>query len=272
MTESDECPIVLAHGICRFDALMNITFDLDNRDDDRLHYFRKIRSHLTRHGFTVFHSSVSWAASLEDRAHELRAELLRITRNFTLYPRVHIIAHSMGGLDARHMIVQFGLADRVASLSTIGTPHWGSSFADWGLQHMGAMVGFAGRFGLNIQGFRDLATDPCADFNRRAERLEAENGVVYRTYAGVQARRKTFAPLRFPHRIIEDAEGENDGLVSLKSATWRQECFVKAIEADHRNEIGWWDVADPAQQKAGADLEHRIRAFYLEIAESVRDL
>jgi len=271
MTADTAYPIVLAHGICRFDVLMNTVFDLDNRDDDSLHYFRKVRTGLMARGFTVFHSSVSWAAGVDERARELKAELERITHAFSLWPKVHIIAHSMGGLDARHMIVDCGMADRVASLSTIGTPHWGSSFADWGIRHLGRLVGMAGRMGLNIEGFRDLRTEVCAEFNRRAEEFEQGSGVRYRTYAGVQAREKTFAPLRFSHDVIQAAEGDNDGLVSLSSAKWREECFVKSIEADHRNEIGWWDFHDPEQQRQAAAFEKRIQAFYLEIAQAARE-
>jgi triacylglycerol lipase len=44
--------------------------------------------------------------------------------------KVHIIAHSMGGLDARHLISRLGYSDRVASLSTISTPHHGTRIAD----------------------------------------------------------------------------------------------------------------------------------------------
>jgi len=262
-------PIVLAHGICRFDVLMNTVFVLDDRDDDRLHYFRKIRSHLAAHGYLVHHSQVAWAAGVQERAYQLREELRRITRDFTLYPKVHVIAHSMGGLDARHMIVDYEMPHRVASLATISTPHWGSSFADWGIRHFDRVVTVARRMGLDIAGFRDLTTDRCAEFNERAAAYEHQCGVVFRTYAGVQTRAKTFAPLRFSHRIIEAAEGENDGLVSLKSAKWRDEYFVKAIEADHRNEIGWWDMTDPEQQREAPAFEARIQRLYLEIASSL---
>ena len=45
--------------------------------------------------------------------------------------RVVIIAHSMGGLDARYMISRLGMDDRVTALVTITTPHRGSPYADW---------------------------------------------------------------------------------------------------------------------------------------------
>ena len=45
---------------------------------------------------------------------------------------IHIIAHSMGGLDSRFLLSKnlLGLAQRVRSLSTVSTPHRGSPVAD----------------------------------------------------------------------------------------------------------------------------------------------
>lgn len=44
--------------------------------------------------------------------------------------RVHIVAHSMGGLDGRWVIAEGGLADRIDSLTTIATPHRGTSLGN----------------------------------------------------------------------------------------------------------------------------------------------
>jgi len=44
--------------------------------------------------------------------------------------KVHLIAHSQGGLDSRVLVTDLGYADRVASLVTISTPHRGTAVAD----------------------------------------------------------------------------------------------------------------------------------------------
>jgi triacylglycerol lipase len=44
--------------------------------------------------------------------------------------KVNILAHSMGGLDARVLGAMPGYKDKIASLTTIATPHQGSSVAD----------------------------------------------------------------------------------------------------------------------------------------------
>jgi triacylglycerol lipase len=42
--------------------------------------------------------------------------------------------------------------------------------------------------------------------------------------------------LKLPNRIIFEREGENDGLVSVKSASWTG--FQGTIDADHARQIG----------------------------------
>src|SRR5437867_8349504 len=94
-------PILLAHGISRFDVVARAVLDEEAGDDDQTHYFRCIRSTLEAHGFRVHHATVPWAEGVTNRAAVLKQnveEVLRAER----CAKVHIIAHSMGGLDARH--------------------------------------------------------------------------------------------------------------------------------------------------------------------------
>ncbi len=269
MTLRNEFPIVLAHGICRFDHLLNMTFGLDNKKDDSLHYFKRIRSTLVTEGFSVWHSNVSWSAGVDRRADQLKAELLKLTNEFRDHRKVHIIAHSMGGLDARHMIYEHKMEDFVASLTTIGTPHRGTSFADWGVKRAGRIVPFLKNLGLDITGFLDLTTEKCEAFNARAENFESRNSVKYQSFAGSQERNRTFWALQFPQSIISDEEGNNDGLVSVDSAKWRGDFFVKELDTDHLNEVGWCDAAEPEYLFARDAFEQRIRELYCEIARSL---
>ena len=119
-------PIVLAHGIARFDVLLRDLLRDEDMSDDRTHYFRRIRSTLQGAGFPTYHSSVPWAESVAVRSRALRANVEQVLAA-TGAQKVHIIGHSMGGLDARHMLFDGradGIHERVASLTTIGTPHW----------------------------------------------------------------------------------------------------------------------------------------------------
>lgn len=265
-------PIILAHGISRFDALANRLFKIDNQDrDDGLHYFRNIRTHLQERGFVVRHSHVEWARGVDVRAGTLKSEIEKFLAELGA-EKVHIVAHSMGGLDARHMLYNSrdeGFHRKVASLTTLGTPHHGSPVADFLVKNVGRVVS---KFGLPIEGARDLTTQACATFNEKADAWESDCGVRFRTYAGAQSLLHVFTPLKAAWAIIHPVEGDNDGLVSTQSAKWKDEYFVEPVlEADHLNLLGWWNVSELAHGVMPAKLESRIKAVYLAIANELAE-
>ena len=285
-------PIVLAHGIARFDILLEIfrtKLQLPETGlEDRFQYFKGIKSHLESHGFQVFHPNQDFAGSVDLRAGQLRDRVNEALAS-TGAQKVHIIAHSMGGLDARHMIVDKGMADKVASLTTIGTPHLGTVLADHVIDHGGFLLKEGLRPVLNLDGFDDLKIGPCDEFNRRAEHQEATNGVEYRTFAGAEDLAMVFAPLVPSWIFIRDHAGRNDGLVPLTSQAWKTELIANdgsrkpivqrafPLAADHLNEVGWWDpdeAANPAKLhqsvfKQKEDYESRVRDVYLLIAQNL---
>ena len=264
-------PILLAHGICPFHRLLPFPSCRDNARDDRFHYFRKIRSTLIAHGFHAYHARVSWASSLERRALELRNEILRITGSFTRWPGVHIIAHSMGGLDARYMLYRYGMEDHVFSLTTLGTPHLGTAYADWGIRRFSSLVDLSCSLGLDLSGLRDLTREACLRRNLLLADYEKRSGVLYQTVAGAQTPSRIFRHLRFSYEIIEKEEGENDGLVSVTSAGWKEDCFLGLIDADHLNQIGWWEANEGKAGYPREEYEQSIRDFYVRIASGLRD-
>jgi triacylglycerol lipase len=262
---------MLAHGVCPFSRLYQPLAGRNNDPDDRFHYFRLIRSTLLRHGYTVFHTRVSWAGSLERRARDLRDEILRLTEGFRRWPRVHIIAHSMGGLDARSMLFTHRMENRVASLTTIGSPHLGTSYADWGVRRFPFLIAASRTFGLSLDGLRDLTRERCRRFNEETASYEAGNGVPYRTVAGSQPLERIFLPMRFASRIIQREEGANDGLVPLASAVWKEDYHLATLDADHLNQIGWWDRGEGTAGLTRSAFESRIRRFYVELASGLED-
>jgi len=284
-------PIVLAHGIARFDILtllLRKKLDIaENVVEDRFQYFKGIKTFLESHGFVVFHPNQPFAGAVELRAQQLAARVQEAIQE-TQAPKVHIIAHSMGGLDARRMIVDNGMADRVATLATIGTPHHGSPVADKLAEPGGALLLQMLDKVFDVDGVNDLTSNACEMFNRRAEDSEARNSVVYQTYSASEDLKDVFAPLVPGWLIIRDAEGLNDGLVSVRSQKWERELVAtdgtrKAIQqrefpfqADHLNEVGWWDPQETITPLFGGDLVHqarafeeRVRNFYLEIARNL---
>ena len=273
-------PILLVHGVCRFDELWREPLNLDNTPDpdlDNLHYFKGIRTMLLKNGFSAFHSNVPWAASVEDRADNLKNNVAELLKRSGA-DKVNIIAHSMGGLDTRHMLYndrnKGRIHERIASITTISTPHEGSPFADWGVKNLGALIPLAAKIKLDIRAFPDLTTDACRRFNETAEVIEFEDKISQTiqifTYAGRQNYRGVVSILKPSYRIIHKLEGENDGLVSVKSAKWRDAFFQSILDnTDHLNELGWWDFDQLVEGESPTALSKRIKTFYLGVAKKL---
>jgi triacylglycerol lipase len=273
-------PIILAHGVCRFDKFWSDMLQIDNNEDariDRLHYFRGIRTMLKENGFVVYHASVSWAADVDKRAKDLKRVVLSVIQKEAC-KRVNIIAHSMGGLDTRHMLYNEREQDRihemVASVTTISTPHNGSSFADWGTENLPYVIPAARKLGLDMTAIYDLRTDRCRAFNEdprvQAFEKQYEKAILLQTYAGKQDFWSIFDVLKLSSYIIEKNEGENDGLVSVESAKWREKYFRgKWDHTDHLNELGWWDPAQMFCGESEDQLLARIHGCYLDIARGL---
>src|SRR3954465_3319696 len=107
--ESADAPIVLVHGLFGFDQLKL----------SRADYFRSIPQALRTAGHRVATPPrLNLAGRISDRAAELARYLT--THHEVSDGPVHLIAHSMGGLDARWMLKESPeLTTRVISLTTI---------------------------------------------------------------------------------------------------------------------------------------------------------
>jgi len=271
-------PIVLAHGIARFDALGDRILHLDNTPDphlDCLHYFKCIRSMLDKHGFAVWHSGVPWAAGVKARAEQLRLNVLDVLKK-TNAAKVNIIAHSMGGLDTRHMMFSDRNAGRIhqkiASLVTISTPHEGSPAADWMMENLSEVPHILKDLGIAAEGLRDLSAAECAKFNNdpQVQAFEDSFGVNVSTYAGQSNLLSTIGLLKPFYMLIKQRQGPNDGLVSVQSAKWRKRDH-KGVwsHTDHLNELGHWDFDQVTSGEDPKELLARIKTNYLTIAQSL---
>src|SRR5215469_8967286 len=106
-----DAPIVLAHGLGGYAriGLGRWTFAT---------YFRGIPEAMRASGNRVLVTRVPPIAGVEKRSRRLGEQ---IERTFGDEP-VHLIGHSMGGLDARRLLADPAWQKRVLSLTTIGTP------------------------------------------------------------------------------------------------------------------------------------------------------
>lgn len=239
-------PVVLCHGLFGFDEIEVV--------GARAEYFRGVPARLERSSWQVSLARVPAAASVKLRAAEL-AEYVRTVEA----PRVNIVAHSMGGIDARYAISRLGLAGRVASLVTVGAPHRGTPVADLG-EGVAARLGlrFAlERAGVGFEALRDLTQARMEAFN--AEVPDAP-GVAYGSVVGVARRKLRMNPLLLPtYLYLKRRAGENDGMVPASSQRWGE--VLAEIEADHWAQIGWSRHFDAADFYARLMRELRGRGF-----------
>jgi triacylglycerol lipase len=225
-------PIVLVHGLFGFDRLQVAGRVL-------LDYFPGIPEMLRAAGNRVVVARVSPTGGIAERARQLRTLIERESPN----EPVHVIGHSMGGLDARYMISRLGMAPRVLSLTTLGTPHRGSSFADWGMKRFRSLVCPLFDFvGLSSRAFLDLTTGSCRRFNAEVRDVA---GIRYFSVTGRLPPERVAWQWHVPSQIVNRHEGENDGIVSALSARWGEDC--ETWEGDHMNLVNW-----PQPQVAGA--------------------
>jgi triacylglycerol esterase/lipase EstA (alpha/beta hydrolase family) len=224
--------------------------------------------------FFFFNNLVS-AGSIAERAAALRGfvESLGV-------PAVNMVAHSMGGLDARYLISKLGssMNTRIATLTTVSTPHRGSPFMDWcrdsfglgkiteNLSHIGINLNENNNYNtkdnnsmldriaqiFDMPAYANLTTDYCTEvFNPHVVNVSSTE---YFSYGGsVQMPR--FSPLRIPHEIVSAKEGENDGIVSVMSARWGN--YIETLDADH------WALCNRWISKGNSKFD--ASSFYLRI-------
>jgi triacylglycerol lipase len=229
-------PIVLVHGICGFDYLRVCGWTIAS-------YFSRTPELLSAGGNRVFVARVSPTGAVAARAAQLRAFLDRQAPGES----VHIMAHSMGGLDARYLIARLGMAGRVLTLTTLGTPHRGTAFADWGLRHLERI----GRplfdfLGIPPHGFYDLTTTSCRAFN---EQVPDAPGVRYFSVAGRHVGSWRRPEWQLPHYIVTQNEGPNDGIVAVRSASYGE--ATEVWDGDHISLLRWLHPPSGSGRAAG---------------------
>jgi triacylglycerol lipase len=207
-------PVFLHHGLFGYDAVGVGRF--------KWAYFQGIDKALRKAGYTVCLTKVHPTGGVARRAGELKAFIEEALRGMGLPPdtRVLLVGHSMGGLDARYMVARLGMEERVAAVLTVTCPHRGTPYADWCVRHFGKRLGgfeLMEMLGIDVQGVRDVTTEGCARFN---EEVPDVPGVGYYSVSAAREWPRVAPWVLHSHRVVSDAEGPNDGLVSVKSSTW----------------------------------------------------
>jgi triacylglycerol lipase len=233
-------PIVLVHGFLGFDSL-----EIFGR---RLDYFRGVVEELRAHGAEVHVVRLPPLASVPERAAVLAGHVDGLDAE-----RVNIVAHSMGGIDARYAIAALGISERVASLITIGTPHRGTPLAELGrLGAARAVRAVFERLGVSAGATDCLTPEQMDTFNRSV--IDVPD-VYYGSIVGRPRINKPPLPLR-PGGILLQRAGTSDGVVPSASQAWGE--VIAEIDADHWAQIGW-------------STSYDVRPVYRSILTHLRD-
>ena len=156
-----------------------------------------------------------------------RAEVLARTLFRSRVPAFALLAHSMGGLDARYLVTNLDPDRRVKSLVTVATPHNGTPVALWVLESHGLTQAYIRHIGM--RGLPELTNEA-----RTAMPIPDREDVDYSSYAGYRSPEELPFCLRRYGRVIQE---DNDGLVPVSSAHWGR--FRGVMRADHLEFVGW---------------------------------
>ena len=228
-----------------------------------LSYFRGIGRAITDRGHPLFVTSVHPSSTVENRARQLKENVLRqLSAAGRIGQKVILIGHSMGGLDARYAVAQLGLAEHVAAVVTVTTPHRGSPFADWAFRNLVDRLGIGRMMNLlhlDIGAIADLTTERCATFN---ERVVDVPGVRYFSVSAARPWNRIPPFALHAHAVIRAAEGDNDGLVSVRSSTWGN--HLGTWPADH-----WHTINRRYLPELSADATGNIVPYWLRLLDRV---
>ena len=256
-------PILMVHGVFF-------------RDVKLLNYWGRIPAELEKNGAKIFYGKQQSAASVADSAAELKARIDEIVEQEGC-GKVNIIAHSKGGLDSRYAVGLLGANERVASLTTINSPHRGCQFADYLLSKApeGFKNGVANKYNAAlrklgdhdpdfISAVTDLTASACEELNKICEDAP---GVYYQSVGSrsVSAMGGRF-PMNLSYLLVKYFDGPNDGLVSVDSMKWGESFTF--IEPKGKRGITHADVIDLNRENI-ADFD--VREFYVGLVSGLRE-
>ena len=260
-------PILMVHGVFF-------------RDVKLINYWNRIPAALEKNGSKIFYGKQQSADSVANIAAELKARIDEIVESEGC-EKVNIIAHSKGGLDARMAASSCGCGSKIASITTIATPHHGSKTIDklfaiprplWNI------AAFAVNNWIRIVG--DKKPDflkLCEDFTTEKMRIFNNNnpdvpGVYYQSFACVMSHPFSDINLSTANVVIKHIEGPNDGLVSVDSAIWGETHAI--LRSNSFRGISHLDAIDLRRHcltgKQGNGISD-ICKFYVDLVEDLRE-
>jgi triacylglycerol lipase len=230
-------PILMVHGA-------------GSRDDRRHSCWGRIPQALRDAGAEVFFSRQDAWGTIEKNAETVKATALAVLSE-TGSEKLNVIAISKGGLETRYVISKLGMEDKIASLTTISTPHHGSKTMDFFCGKHKPLMKFISVFVNYI--YRRLGDkhpdfyNTCLQFTTaHSESFNREvpdsAKVYYQSYASLMKKSYSDMIMFIPYTIVKMFDGEGDGVVSIESAKWAE--FKGIITGERIRGISHPDLRD----------------------------
>lgn len=268
---SNDCktryPVVLIHGAGFRDLKWPV-------------YWGRIPRALRNHGAAVYYGQQDCWASVETNAEALCARIDEILAG-TGAEKLHLIAHSKGGLEARMAASSLGYGGKIASITTVATPHHGSGTLD---RLMKLPRGVFSLAAVAVNNWIRLVGDRKPDFLKVCEgfttaHMEDFNranpdvpGVRYRSFACVMSHPFSDINLSTACFILDRLEGPNDGLVSVASATWGETTVLRSAAFRGISHLDAIDLRRRPLTRKRGDGVRDICDVYVGIVKELKDL
>lgn len=225
------------------------------------------------------HNVLAYAPNIVPYAQiEVRAEswvrLIRKLMDELECPKLNIIAHSMGGLDIRYAITKLDMAPVVESLTTVSTPHHGTSVAELLLNApeiiSSKVTGLMDWLGDRV--YPDSKSDSFAsaeqltrdyvnnEFNPAVPNIEGIRYYSYSCAVGKGTDEPVQVLARYQNNHVYQNEGPNDGMVSVQSAKWGK--HIKTGNISHLEQMNF---------NTKEDRKPLFRSFWLDIIRMLQD-
>ena len=262
-------PVLLVHGM--------------GFRDGKIGYWGRIPGVLREHGAKVFHGGQDGNASVEYNAGILAVAVDRILKE-TGAEKVNVIAHSKGGMEIRYLISTMGYGGKIASLTTISTPHNGSVTMDKLMKLPKVLIWTAAKvtdFFHRLTGDRKPDTNACfrqltREYMTEFNRLNPDDDrVLYRSCAFLMKNAFSDGIMTIPYLGVRALNGCSDGF--LTPAEVQHGEFLGVFTGTGRRGISHCDEADLRRRrlsrKPPPDEYHisDITEFYIRLVRELKE-
>ncbi len=268
---STKYPIFMIHG-------------MGFRDRKLLCYWGRIPKILRQYGARIFFGNQDANASIEFNSALLKNSLEKCLAESGA-DKVNIIAHSKGGAEARFLASSLGMSRHIASITTVSTPHNGSSTMDK-IMKLPKPIMKAGSLITDVfmaisgdsrpetyKCLEELTTSYMAEFNKKNPNVD---GIYYQSFAFAMKNPFSDIFMVAPYIAVKLMNGRSDGFLTAEEVSWGN--FRGIYTGTGRRGISHLDEVDMRRMRLSREEPFNkneisdITRFYAEIVSELKGM